>query len=93
MPNLAQFYESLCTFTILRRCFGCFASCAARQGPEVDLNPSEFQIVPCLDDRLQVRAASLFEAVGKSQNSFLREGGAIHLQADRQTFRGLAAGN
>ena len=71
----------------------CLASCAASQGLEVHLNLGGVQIESAPDDRLELRAASMFEGVGKLQNSLLPEGGAINLQADRQSFRCLTAGN
>ena len=82
----------------------CLASCAASQGLEVHLNLGGLQFLAGLkqsprpiesapDDRLELRAASVFEGVGKLQYSLLPEGGAINLQADRQSFGCLTAGN
>jgi len=98
MPKLALLYEILCALMISRSCFVCLASSAASQGLEVHLisagyNSGGLKVKPAPDDRLELRAASVFEGVGKLQNSLLPEGGAINLQADRQSFGRLTAGH
>ena len=62
-------------------------------GPEDHLNPGGLQIESAPDDRLEFGTASMFEGVGKLQYPLLPEGGTINLQANRQSFRCLTAGN
>jgi hypothetical protein len=78
-----DFEEVLCVSRVMR----------GESGPEDHLNPGGLQIESAPDDRLEFGTASVFEGVGKLQNSLLPEGGAINLQADRQSFGCLTAGN